>query len=138
MTTSSAQPTYSTTLDSSYTIDFSSLDTITLTGATGASDTITLDLNSPSTYTTYTAGAATTTIGSLSGGTISIGSISDTISGFTFAGTVEWKDAFPDWNRVQDMCETYPGLKIAFDRFKTIYDIVKDDYDTPPDKRIKP
>jgi hypothetical protein len=36
------------------------------------------------------------------------------------------------------MCEQYPGLKIAFEKFKTTYYLVKDDYDTPEDKRPKP
>jgi hypothetical protein len=45
----------------------------------------------------------------------------------------EWVDSFPDWNKVQDMIEKYPGLKIALQNFETIYKLVKDDYDTTED-----
>ena len=47
----------------------------------------------------------------------------------------EWKNSFPDWSRVQDMCEYYPGLKIAFENFKVFYEMVKDDYDNPTPKK---
>jgi hypothetical protein len=41
----------------------------------------------------------------------------------------------PDINRIEKMCKEYPGLAIAFDKFKTTYNIVKDDYDNPKDKK---
>lgn len=50
----------------------------------------------------------------------------------------EWVDCLPDFQRIESMCKEYPGLKIAFDKFKTTYKLVKDDYDTPKDKRPKP
>jgi hypothetical protein len=50
----------------------------------------------------------------------------------------EFIDAFPDWDRIQTMCEEYPALKIAFDKFKTTYKLVKDHYDTPKDQRPLP
>jgi hypothetical protein len=50
----------------------------------------------------------------------------------------EWDDRFPDWGRVKEMCEQYPGLKIAFEKFKTVYKLVRDDYDTPENKRPRP
>jgi hypothetical protein len=50
----------------------------------------------------------------------------------------EWVDGFPEWERIQGMCNEYPGLKIAFEKFKTTYKLVKDDYDTPKDKRKTP
>jgi hypothetical protein len=43
----------------------------------------------------------------------------------------EFKDKFPAWERIQEMCKQYPALKIAFDKFRTTYKLVKDDYDTP-------
>lgn len=76
------------------------------------------------------------------GGTYTINTLSttDTItitgldtSSFTFP--VEWKDSFPAWSRVEDMCEKYPGLKIAFENFKVVYEMVKDDYDNPVPKK---
>jgi hypothetical protein len=45
----------------------------------------------------------------------------------------EWEDCFPDFDRVKAMCEQYPGLDIAFEKFKTVYKLVKDDYDNPTD-----
>jgi hypothetical protein len=50
----------------------------------------------------------------------------------------EWVGRFPYWDRIQKMCDEYPGLKIAFEKFKTTYMLVRDDYDTPPDQRAKP
>jgi len=54
--------------------------------------------------------------------------------------TFKWKneefvDCLPDFNRITEMCKTYPGLAIAFEKFKTTYYLVKDDYDTPKDKK---
>lgn len=101
----------------------SSIDTITLTSGTGAYGSSGIYTISPST-TSYTYST-----GSYSGGTITLDNIQ---SSFEFPE--EWRNSFPDWSRVQDMCEKYPGLKIAFDNFKTFYQLVKDDYDNPKDK----
>lgn len=122
---------------------FSGTDTITLTSTY---DTIT-PIDSCITYNTcysYTPSGSTITIGSgLSSGVISglttsqicSLSISDIPGIFT---KCEWEDTFPDWTRVQCMMSEYPGLKIAFEKFKTTYYLVKDDYDTPKDQRPKP
>ena len=53
---------------------------------------------------------------------------------FNWGDAEEWVDAFPDWQRVQDMCKKYPGLEIALRNFKTVYTLVKDDYDNPKDE----
>lgn len=53
-------------------------------------------------------------------------------------GHTEWVDSFPSWARVEKMCDEYPGLKLAFEKFKNTYNLVKDDYDTPPERRFKP
>jgi hypothetical protein len=127
VTTSSAQPVYSITLND--TIDLSgiiaqdistAIDTITITNST-----------LPSVNAVYTSSS----IGS--SGTITI---NDVTSGFTnnWISEEEWINAFPAWDRIQDMCNEYPGLKIAFEKFKTTYKLVKDDYDTPKDKRKTP
>ena len=50
----------------------------------------------------------------------------------------EFVDAFPDYARIEKMCKEYPGLAIAFEKFKTTYKLVKDHYDTPADQRPKP
>ena len=45
----------------------------------------------------------------------------------------EWEDCFPDFNRIKAMCEQYPSLRIAYEKFVTTYKLVKDDYDNPKD-----
>lgn len=56
------------------------------------------------------------------------------------ASTFSWKnqefvDCMPDINRIETMCKQYPGLRIAYEKFVTTYNIVKDDYDSPKDKK---
>lgn len=124
MTTSSVPATYSITLDDDL-VSSISLDTITLS-------------SSPS-YVSIGAGSAYT-VGTTS--TISIPSFTSTTSTSTISGidwgikiNEEWVNSFPEWARIEAMCKEYPGLKIAFDKFKTTYYLVKDDYDTPKDKK---
>jgi hypothetical protein len=47
----------------------------------------------------------------------------------------EWVGTFPEWDRVEDMCKKYPALEIALRNFKTVYQLVKDDYDNPTPKK---
>jgi hypothetical protein len=65
--------------------------------------------------------------------------INDTITigeyAFNWGEATEWVDAFPDWQRVQDMCQKYPGLEVALRNFQTVYTLVKDDYDNPKDEK---
>ncbi len=98
----------------------STSDTITITGSSG--------YNYSSGMSTITLSPSYTTINSID--TVSI----DT-SQFTFNFPKEWVDCFPDFARVEKMCEKYPGLKIAFDNFKVFYEMVKDDYDNPTPKK---
>ena len=106
-------------------------DTITLTSNaydTMASSNIITVNGSTSNYTITGSGSA----GTAMGGTYTIGNIN--------ASTFSWKneefvDCMPDINRIEKMCKEYPGLAIAFDKFKTTYNIVKDDYDNPKDKK---
>jgi hypothetical protein len=120
MSNSSAPLDYSiTSIDNSDTITLTGTDTI-YNYATGSTVTI---MPSTSTYTI--------------GNTISVGA--GTISGissdtFIWKSPTEFIDSFPDWNRIEKMCELYPGLEIAFQKFKTTYYLVKDDYDNPKDK----
>jgi len=110
---------------------------ITITAPTSgyslSSDTITISNTcySPThTISTFGTGIASLTTAQLN----SIGT-SDT---FTFHLPEDWKDQFPNWSEVQKMCEEYPGLKIAFEKFKTTYLLVKNHYDTPEDQRPRP
>lgn len=143
MSTFSAQPSYSTISTDT------SNDVISITNSSDYS-TITLSdtISFPTTYT-----ISTNNIGAAgSGGTYSygagitggininsIGTISsiDT-SQFTINLPEEWINCFPDFDRIEKMCKEYPGLAIAFEKFKTTYKLVKDHYDTPEDKRPKP
>jgi hypothetical protein len=71
--------------------------------------------------------------------TAQLGSITsiDT-SSFKINFPEEWVNCFPDFKRIEKMCEEYPGLKIAYEKFVTTYKLVTDHYDTPKDKRSKP
>ena len=111
-------------------------------------DTVTLTSNA---YDTMV-GSGTITIGNATGYTIGTGvsytgsGSAGTAMGGTYtignlnASTFSWKneefvDCMPDINRIENMCKEYPGLAIAFEKFKTTYNIVKDDYDNPKDKK---
>jgi hypothetical protein len=41
----------------------------------------------------------------------------------------EFDGRFPDYDRIQKMCKDYPGLEIAYRKFKEVYKMVKEDYD---------
>ena len=109
------------------TIDFGSITTIDTSNSIAY-------VSSPS----YTYGK---TIGSVSIATSipsQISSLNIDTSTFKIHLPEEWVNQFPDFDRVQKMCEEYPGLKIALEKFKTVYKLVKDHYDTPEDKRPRP
>lgn len=126
MKNSSAQPNYSIT--SSNLSDVLSIDMSTISiSNTGAS-------------TGYISGTSITN----GGYTITTGA-SGTSSTWSYgAGSAfsqeyiiskEFENCFPDWNTVQKMCEEYPGLKIAFEKFATTYRLVKDDYNATKTKK---
>jgi len=93
------------------------------TGASGSSDTITISNGG------YTISGGITSPGYISSVSISGGSG----TGYTWGTTEEFVNCLPDFNRVKAMCEQYPGLKIAYEKFVTTYKLVKDDYDSPKD-----
>lgn len=120
MSNSSAQQPYSITLDDSITITGSTQDYI-------SSDTITISNIDVTTLDSIYIG---------SGGSSTIGNISITDTDFNISwGNEEWVNSFPDWDKVQDMCKHYPGLKIILEKFKTTYKLVKDEYDATKDKK---
>ena len=135
MTISSLPLTYSTTLDSS---SFSNLQTIQISALTSADITMLGGYGGTGGYT-YTIGNGGTggtggTIGTISTVTIS-GAGGGGTSNYIWKGPEEWVDQFPDLHRIQKMCKRYPGLEIAFEKFKTTYHLVKDDYDNPKEKK---
>jgi hypothetical protein len=116
-------------------------DSMISTGATGSDVyTITLDnsvfssnLSYDNTITITSAGAQPSySIGASPSYTITD---STGYSDFNWGVPLEWVDSFPEWQRVQDMCSKYPGLEIALRNFRTVYALVKDDYDNPKDKK---
>ena len=131
MNSSSAQPTYSiTSSDVVYISNMNqdgSCDTITLTGSAvydssiNPGDTITLDLGGVG------AGGTTYNIGTDGAG-----------STFTWKLPEEWVDTFPDYSKVQEMCDKYPAFKIAFEKFKQMYDLVEDDYEAKKGNKYVP
>ena len=127
MNTSSVQDSCSITLD----------DTITLTSYTGC-DTITLNsvCYASTGYPTYTISPSISTLSTAQISAITTANINT--GTFTWTEPIEWVDKFPEWTKITDMCKQYPGLAIAFEKFKTTYKLVKDDYDTPKDQRPKP
>jgi len=134
MSDSSAEQIYSITLDDSYGFSAQSISTMS------ASDTITLSSTGSNYF--YNTGAGIGAVGSTGSFTISNGgTVSSTINTVTLDNSPyywsdeEWVNSFPQWARIQEMCEQYPGLKIAFEKFKTTYKLVKDDYDNPKDKK---
>ena len=119
MNTSLAQDIYSIT----------SSDTITLTSTASSS--------SGTSYYYNTGGSSgTVTLTSSTGSGYAGGVIAQDLTAidpniFTWKTPEEFVDAFPDFDRIQKMCKTYPGLKIAYEKFVTTYKLVKDDYDNP-------
>jgi hypothetical protein len=120
--TTSSQPAHSFN-------DFFDIDnTISITSGPTSGD-VYIDPNNMNSYNISTGAVGTYTITS-----------SDTIAfnseeyKFNWGDAEEFVDAFPDWQRVQDMCKKYPGLEIALRNFQTVYTLVKDDYDNPKDE----
>lgn len=137
MSTSSQPEDYSITLNDTMS------DTITLTSSGidslnwNAGSTVTVGSNSYTYQCISGGGASTYSISGLS--TTPIHTISSIgISDYKINLPVEWVDCFPDFGRIEKMCAEYPGLKIAYDQFKTVYALVREDYDTPKDQRVKP
>ena len=137
MTDSLAQTDCSTTSSDSVGYIAQEIGTITLSNSSDyySTGSGTITLSTGGTHMGYTIGSNMTIS---SNGNVGIG----TISGLS-ASTFSWKnqefvDCMPDYNRIEKMCKEYPGLAVAFEKFKTVYKLVKDDYDTPEDQRPKP
>jgi hypothetical protein len=139
MSDSLAPPVYSITSSDTITlsspaIDAFTIDTSTMANITSGYNNVTIGGGSGIYYT------APTTINSISALTTAQiqGLTTIDTSTFSFKMPEEWEDRFPDFNRIQKMCKEYPGLQIAFEKFKTTYLLVKNHYDTPEDQRPFP
>lgn len=128
MSTSFQPQHYSIT--SSDTITLTDIQSVPYTWAGTSTGVIAQDITSVP-ITLYSNGATGSTI-TISGSGVGIGSSSYTN---TWLNQEEFVNTFPDFERVKKMCETYPGLKIAYEKFATTYRLVKDDYDNPNTKK---
>lgn len=122
MSTSSQEPIYTITLDNTSEINID--DTITFSTwnndsipALTSNDIITLT-GTDTTYNYITNG----------NGTIDLNGI-ESFTSFTGFYKEEFDGIFPDYEKVMDMCKEYPGLEIAYRKFKEVYKMVKEDYD---------
>ena len=102
-------------------------------------DTITIDLsdytmNTDSSFITSSNLDSITTISSISSDTIDISDIisSDDQISFDWDNIkivpTLWKEALPDVDTVNAMCNEYPALAKAYENFKTVYKLVEQDY----------
>ena len=147
MSTISAHQDCSITFDSGDTIELSNIDFDIDTASTMITTTnpyiignITISGGGAGSSSVYTTGAGVgggsyTIASGMNAASIGPITISDLES---YVIQEEWENSFPDFNRVKKMCEEYPGLKIAYEKFVTTYKLVKDHYDTPKDQRPKP
>ena len=111
-----------------------SSDTITVTPSDMSYNyTTAYDLGSNNVTISGAGAQSTYSIGSSGISTITLNGID--ASSYSFNLPQEWVGCFPDWDKVEDMCKEYPGLKIAFENFKVFYEMVKDDYDNPTPKK---
>ena len=127
MNNSSQEPIYTITLDD--TSEAEPSDTITISDwgsssipALTTSDIITLTGSGGSTYN-YTSPITVSQIE-----TIDLSNI-ESFTSFTNLYKDEFDGRFPDYDRVTEMCKEYPGLEIAYRKFKEVYKMVKEDYD---------
>ena len=125
MSNTSQEQLYTITLNESETLTSQGFETFTLSSDTWANLT-------PTSIPALTSADIITLTGTPYGvGSISIGNL-ETINTGSFTGNwiiEEFDGRFPDYGRVMDMCKQYPGLDIAYKKFKEVYKMVKEDYD---------
>lgn len=120
MTNSSAQNTYSITLDNTDSMNTSS-GVVTISEPYDylvSGDTITLDLGNM--------GAAQTVTLTSSG----LDRITIDESIYSWRMPTPFEDSFPEWDDFQKMCKEYPGLEQAYEKLKTFYVLCKDEWET--------
>jgi hypothetical protein len=114
------------------------MSTVTVPYYSGITNTgaITGSITMPATGAGFGGNTGTLTI-SNGGSNYTIGAGAGTYNTAIGAGaSFNWKmpeefvDAFPAFDKIQKMCDEYPGLKIAYEKFVTTYKMVKDDYES--------
>ena len=104
-------------------------DTITITGSSGSSDTFIINLNDTLGTTTvypsdYNITLNDTSYTIASGSSIDLGNISIT-------GSDWWsvdENTHLEIAEIEKMCAEYPALAKVYENFKTVYDLVKQDW----------
>ena len=46
-----------------------------------------------------------------------------------FANLKEFEHTMPELTKIKEMCSMYPAMDKAFENFKAVYDLIKDDYE---------
>jgi len=95
---------------SEFTLDTNSNNTMYYTTDNGMINTITLTPPPASSYT------------------MSSENYWDSI-GTSFRNMKEFEEIMPSLTKVEEMCNMYPALDKAFENFKAVYNLVKDDYE---------
>jgi hypothetical protein len=126
VSTSSAQPAYSITLN----------DTVTSVTAQEIGD-FTIDLSSI--IQQDMAASLTTSLNDvmINGVSVTLPSgsydstirIDDSIFTSSWITNVPFENSFPEWEDFQGMCKEYPGLAQAYEKLKTFYDLCKDEWE---------
>ena len=88
--------------------------------------TPTIDINSISTTSSSTIDSSHLTVNTSTIGTHTFD------DNYTFTSTyespIEFEDEMPSMSVVNGMCSEYPTLKTAYEKFKTVYKMVEQDY----------
>ncbi len=124
MTNSSAQETFSITLNDS---------------AMGGSDIITItsqpyytvdNINTGQSVTLNNynySGSSVTGISAVELGSIDLSTFNPTT--FEWISPIPFENAFPNWEDFEAMRKEYPGLEQAYEKLKTFYDLCKDEWE---------
>lgn len=56
------------------------------------------------------------------------------VGGITIIQPVEFEDEMPSVAKVEDMCRDYPALEKAYENFKTVYKLVRQDWQGKQDE----
>ena len=107
------------------TMDSTMADTIDSTVlSTSAEDTYTIVLDGTNTLTFHDEDPADTV--TFDSGALDLNL--DWINDIQLNNSVLWEDKLPKIERVKKMCEEYPALNKAYENFKSIYNMVDQDY----------
>ena len=97
-------------------------------------ETITISTTSDSDYTFDINDLTVDTIdiSNITTSTVDTTAIDDLLSmddlTITFNEPVEFEDHMPDVSKIEDMCNDYPALAQAYEKFKTMYALVHQDW----------